>query len=169
MSLAASAGLAQVLWPPGSGAEVYAVLDAARDSRFGMVVGLWGFEHACLYGEAVGPELRSVAPFLVRLEHDRRTTRELLEMVWGTAGAIFAVVPVGTGLRRMSGHFRRLLRVLDEAGNVLLFRYYDPRVLRAFIPTCDAAQRAELFGPVLRYVVEGPDGEAEAFAAEEAA
>jgi hypothetical protein len=69
----------------------------------------------------------------------------------------------------MARHFRRLVRVVDEAGTVMLFRFYDPRVLRAFIPTCTAEQRAELFGPARRLVMEGPDGAALVFATEGAA
>ena len=150
------------LWPPGQrgGEDVYAVLDGARDPRIEMLAGLLGLDHACLYADPVGPQLRSVAPFLVRLEPGRKSVDDLLDLAWGNAWGIFAIVPPGTDMRRLTLHFRRLLRVLDEAGNVLMFRFYDPRVLRAFIPTCTADQATELFGPVRRYVMEGPDDEA---------
>ena len=36
----------------------------------------------------------------------------------------------------------------------LYFRYYDPRVLRAWLPTCDPAQLAEFFGPVEFFIAE---------------
>ncbi|MEZ4455202.1 MAG: DUF4123 domain-containing protein [Gemmatimonadales bacterium] len=45
-------------------------------------------------------------------------------------------------------HFRRFLMVATEAGQTLYFRFYDPRVLRIFLPTCDAEQLATFFGPV---------------------
>jgi hypothetical protein len=38
-----------------------------------------------------------------------------------------------------------------------LFRYYDPRVLRTYLPTCSQQDLGEFFGPVLNYVVEGED------------
>ena len=34
------------------------------------------------------------------------------------------------------------------------FRYYDPRVLRVYLPTCNARELQTVFGPVLRYLVE---------------
>lgn len=148
----------EALWPPGQPeGEVYAVLDGARDERIEMLPGLLGFEFVNLYGDEVGAELRSVAPVLVRLERGG-VTEKLLELAWGNAWGIFAVTPGGTGMARMARHFRRLLRVMDEAGEVLLFRFYDPRVLRSFLPTCDEAQRDEVFGPVRRFVIEAPGG-----------
>jgi len=46
----------------------------------------------------------------------------------------------------MRQHFRRFITVHDESGKPLLFRYYDPRVLRTFLPTCNAKELAEIFG-----------------------
>ena len=42
----------------------------------------------------------------------------------------------------------KLLWVRDEGQRQLYFRFYDPRVLPVFLPTCDAEQRRQVFGPV---------------------
>jgi len=47
--------------------------------------------------------------------------------------------------------------VHDEAGKPLYFRFYDPRVLRTYLPTCNASELAQIFGPVECYVQEGED------------
>ena len=39
----------------------------------------------------------------------------------------------------------------------MYFRFYDPRVLRIFLPTCDAAQLKEFFGPVAHFICEDED------------
>ena len=36
----------------------------------------------------------------------------------------------------------------------VLFRYYDPRVLRSFLPACNAAELHQFFGPVQSFIVE---------------
>jgi hypothetical protein len=46
-----------------------------------------------------------------------------------------------------------------EAGGTFLFRFYDPRVLRAYLPTCDAGELATVCGPAAMFVVEGERGE----------
>ncbi len=37
----------------------------------------------------------------------------------------------------------------------LYFRYYDPRVMRVYLPTCNAQELAAMFGPIQFYVLEG--------------
>ena len=43
----------------------------------------------------------------------------------------------------------------DEAGRRLIFRYYDPRVLRVYLPTCWPAELETVFGPVDCFLTEG--------------
>lgn len=137
------------LWPPGAERdEAYAVLDGARDRRIEALLRIWGLEHVCLYGEAIGAELRNAAPFLVRLERGTDSTEQLIERAWGHAWGVFAVAPAGTGMRAVTRHCRRLLRVLDERGRVMLFRYYDPRVMRCFARVRSTAQEHEVLGPL---------------------
>src|SRR5947209_7089547 len=45
-------------------------------------------------------------------------------------------------------HFRHFLLVETEDGKLLYFRFYDPRVLRAFLPTCNSDESSEFFGPI---------------------
>jgi hypothetical protein len=51
-------------------------------------------------------------------------------------------------------HLRGFLIVHDPDGKPLYFRYYDPRVLRVFLSTCNAAELQEMFGPLSWYAVE---------------
>lgn len=41
----------------------------------------------------------------------------------------------------------------------MIFRFYDPRVMRKFLPTCDAEQLKVFFGNVDTYFVEAEEGE----------
>jgi hypothetical protein len=54
-------------------------------------------------------------------------------------------------------HLRTLFRVKDETGRILIFRWYDPRVLRAYLPTCLPAELHTFFGPIERFYCEGED------------
>jgi hypothetical protein len=57
-------------------------------------------------------------------------------------------------------HLRKFLRVQDEDGRRLFFRYYDPRVLRAYLPSCTSEELDTVFGPIGAYLAEAADGEA---------
>lgn len=134
------------------GEEVYAVLDAARDPAVRAKLIASDVRSACLYEGTLPKELADVAPYLVKLRRDHRFTEQLLESGWGRSWGIFVRAPVDfEAVRR---HFRRFLRVADEAGKTLLFRYYDPRVLRVYLPTCTAAELDMLFGPLSAYFAE---------------
>lgn len=54
-------------------------------------------------------------------------------------------------------YLRELLIVKDERGKRLIFRYYDPRVLRVYLPTCFTQELQTVFGPIDRFLVEGED------------
>jgi hypothetical protein len=57
-------------------------------------------------------------------------------------------------------HFRKFLLVkIDGNEGDFYFRFYDPRVLRAFLPTCAPDEAAEFFGPVRLFIAE--DSEAD--------
>lgn len=110
-------------------------------------------EFECLYAGELKPDLAEVAPYLVRLQPDSEFTTWVLEQGWGKHWGIFALS--AADLREMRHHFRKFLTVHDPSGKPLLFRYYDPRVLRTYLPTCNAEELSALFGPVTCYLLEG--------------
>ena len=136
--------------------SVYAVLDGASVPGLLKRLAMAREESACLYRGELEPDLAEVAPYLVKLREKSEFTQWLLEEGWGRHWGVFAVTPVGIeALRR---HFRHFLRVKDHTGKILYFRYYDPRVLQAYLPTCRRDEIKIIYGPVLRYVAE--DGKA---------
>jgi hypothetical protein len=47
--------------------------------------------------------------------------------------------------------------VEDARGKEMYFRFYDPRVLRVFLPTCTAQEAQDFFGPSKHYVMEAAE------------
>jgi hypothetical protein len=140
---------AELLHRDGS---IYALLDAARDP------GVRAFltEHApaatSLYA-GFDPELADVAPYVTRLQPHQ--TAALVSIAWGDSWGVFVRTAVDIdALRR---HFRRFLMVELEGGEEVYFRFYDPRVLRSFLPTCVAEQRDDFFGPIESLFSEGEE------------
>ncbi|HKG92802.1 MAG TPA: DUF4123 domain-containing protein [Gemmatimonadaceae bacterium] len=142
--------------PSGARPTVWAVLDGARDEGIRSLVRYSGMEQACLYAGRLPSQLEAAAPYLVRLVESAHFTRDLLEAGWGRSWGIY-FTSRGT-LDQLRRHLRTFLRVRDERGQRLIFRYYDPRVLRVFLPTCTPSELEQLFGPVDAYVAEGEDG-----------
>jgi hypothetical protein len=148
----------ETMWPTGgpSGTSVWAILDAARDERIHEALRLSRLEYLPLYAGKLPDVLQRAAPYLIELAPNYKFTRPLLEMGWGNSWGVFMRVKDSRNLRH---HLRGFLRVQDESGRSLVFRYYDPRVLRVYLPTCEKSELATVFGPIGSFLVEGDRGE----------
>jgi len=61
-------------------------------------------------------------------------------------------------LEQLFEHLRSFLKVKEPDDKELFFRFYDPRVLRIFLPTCNAQEVFQFFGPVVNsYLAENDD------------
>ena len=141
------------LWPKGARRDAWMIVDAARDPRiYGLLLNDFYSERICLFKGEVAPELQVAAPYLVQLEYDDDKTRHFLSQAWGNHWGIF--LKCDTSLKRLRDHLSDLLVVHDESGSQLVFRYYDPRVLRVYLPTCTADELNSVFGPIERFLLE---------------
>lgn len=141
--------------PPGLEGD-FAVVDCARNPRIHTAVTNSRAESACLYNGILSSDLARVSPHIVRLERGSSFVREFYTGGWNDAWGI--VLRTTADLISVRRHLRTLAYVRDASGLKLLFRYYDPRVLRAFLPTCDETQLDQLFGPISAFVLDGTHG-----------
>lgn len=139
----------------GSGVSSFMVLDGA--SAPGLIDHLYDDrpEFVCLLTGALPPDLAETAPYLVRLDNPSR----FLDWVLGSAlGRHWGVVLWSElDLAALARRLRKLLRVRGPDGEPLFFRFYDPRVLRVFLPTCQGDEANDWFGEVSHYLVEGEE------------
>ena len=133
------------LFSQDEGVTTFALLDGA--SAPGLLDHLYGSprpEFTCLYRGELKPDMAEVAPYLVRLKPDTPFTDWLLAEGWGKHWGIFLTSQAD--LAALRKHFRTFTIVKDPDGKMLYFRYYDPRVLRVYLPTCNAQEIATVFG-----------------------
>jgi hypothetical protein len=136
-------------------ANVYAILDGASVDELLDKLFTLEPEYECLYRGELEEDMAEVAPYLVCLKPDAEFTAWLLEHGWGKNWGIYVVSDAD--MRAMRRHFRTFLIVYDPDGKPLYFRYYDPRVLRLYLPTCNDAELETIFGPVTSYLLEDED------------
>src|SRR3954468_12772046 len=133
---------------------LYAVLDGASVPDLVKKIYEHEPEYCCLYRGELEADMATVAPYLVRLEAGNEFTDWILLDGWGAHWGIFLSSPAN--LRSLRDHFRGFHTVELPDQRTVLFRYYDPRVLRTFLPACNAAELTTFFGPVQTFILEDP-------------
>ena len=51
------------------------------------------------------------------------------------------------------------MRVYDDKLRPVYFRYYDPRVFRVYLPTCNREELETIFGPAVKFFAESEDAD----------
>lgn len=140
------------------GKHVYAVADAARNrdmafdarDRYGLTI-RW------LFSDNVSNNMADVAPYLIEVEfksgRDGHGYLKQWSVQQGRSIGILLLTAADAGLTWR--HLRQVFVVTDEARRSYYFRFYDPRVLRTFLPACSGAEAREFFGPIEQILVEG--------------
>ena len=136
-------------------ANVFAILDGASVPNLPRLLHEFDPEHECLYRGDLEPDMREVAPYLVRLERGSGFTGRVLDRGWGKHWGVFALS--NAGLADLRRQLRKFLIVHDGDGKPMYFRYYDPRVLRVYLPTCNVEELKTVFGPISCYLMEDED------------
>jgi hypothetical protein len=136
--------------------NVFALLDGASIKDLRMQLFKTDAPNYCLFRGELAPDVAEAAPYLVGLLRDSPFTEWLLSESIGKHWGVFALTR--QSITEMRRHFRSLITVHDESGKPMIFRYYDPRVLRNFLPTCNGGELKTFFGKVDTFVAEDVDG-----------
>jgi pSer/pThr/pTyr-binding forkhead associated (FHA) protein len=133
---------------------LYAILDAARDPVvLARLVLECKEEYQSLYEGDEGVKLAAFAPYLVALPRESTFLETIVRDGWGKSWGVY--LTCDRPFKEVRKHLRRLLMAELEGGKPVYFRFYDPRVLRVYLPTCKPQERSEFFGPIGGYILEG--------------
>jgi hypothetical protein len=113
-------------------------------------------DHRCLYEGDSESMLGAVAPWLFQFHRNSDFVDLVVEH--GAKNNWGVIVRSSIEEEELYRHLRKFLIVKQEDGKELYFRFYDPRVLREFLPTCSADQLKDLFGPLEAYIMENDEG-----------
>jgi hypothetical protein len=95
----------------------------------------------------------AVAPYLFQV--DSELLDWIAQKLWKEPWGIFAMSKAN--LEDLRVHFKKFLMVKLPDGKQWLFRYYDPRILQAYLPTCEPWELQKFFGPVRAFATADDD------------
>ncbi|MGH9351347.1 MAG: DUF4123 domain-containing protein, partial [Terriglobia bacterium] len=135
---------------------LFALLDAAREPSVLKVLIEAREECQSLFEGPQGDQLAHFAPYLVRLAPDSQMLGTLAHLAWGKNWGVY--LTCDGSFAEVRKHLQYFLRVTLDGHREAFFRYYDPRVLRLFLPTCLPEEIDQFFGPIRYYLMEDENG-----------
>jgi len=133
--------------------QVIAIIDGASVSELQGAIEINKPKHCCLLSGKMDVDLANAAPYLIKLEKTSPFTEWLLKG-WGKHFGIYCIINRQVSFDELRTHFRGLLTVKTHDGHTVYFRFYDPRVLNIYLPTCTGSEAQQVFGPVTHYILE---------------
>lgn len=137
--------------------KLYCVLDGSSVPDLPVRLYETNTPNYCLFRGELEADLVYAAPYVALLLPDSSFTDWVFNESPGKHWGIFAHCRYS--IKEMRRHCRALVNVYDEKGNPMIFRYYDPRVLRKFLPTCSGEELQTLFGNIEALFAETDDGQ----------
>ena len=123
--------------------HIYAIVDGASCPTLRFKI----YEHkpisSCLWSGTLAPDIEEVAPYLVLLERDSQFTKWLIKNGIFNNWNIFVTSALEPASFRKE--IRKLQLVRSPEGKSMMFRFYDPRVLRQVLPILESDQLSEFY------------------------
>lgn len=139
--------------------QTYLLLDGAQIDD--LLAQLYRLEEApqphLLYRQTRYQALADTGPVLIRLAADSRLERHFDDH-WRARGGLWLESDADEA--SLVEHLRSLVHALVQGETTVLLRYYDPRIMRHWLPELAEAERDRLMGPVRRIRLADADPEA---------
>ena len=134
------------------GCQLYGIIDSARNEDVFRHLITGNVRYKSLFEGTMDEQSYGVSGFLVECKKESLLFQWMTTEAWGESCCIFFTSKAGYD--DLFKHFRKFNRVYLENDRVVLFRYYDPRVLRVYLPTCNRGEVDLFFGEVLSFFAE---------------
>jgi hypothetical protein len=122
----------------------YIVTEAARDEAILEFIQSNSQISHCLYSGNTQIRLARYAPYLFRADLGDPAIRRFINDGWGESWYI--LLSSRSHVQQIVTQLRKSLIVSSESGKDLYFRFYDPRVLRSYLPLCTQDDLSKLMG-----------------------
>lgn len=111
--------------------NMYGLVDAAGGDKARSFLGRVNANAQCLYDGESAEVMKDHAPYLVDFRTHPVFLDDFVASCWGNS--IGYLVMSDFEMRDLKKHFRKFVYVGLPDGKMAFFRFYDPRVLRAFL------------------------------------
>jgi hypothetical protein len=132
--------------------NLYALVDSARNDEVFKYFLTDNVTYRSLFEGKMDIKFFGVSGFLLECKKNSILFNWLTDDAWGTSCCVFLISK--DPFEEVLNHFQKFNRVYLEDDDVVYFRYYDPRVLRIYLPTCNNKEINTFFGEIESFFVE---------------
>lgn len=134
---------------------LFGIIDSARNDEVFRYLVTGNVKYKSLFEGTMDVQSYGVSGFLVECKKESPLFHWMTSEAWGTNCCIFFTS--NASFDDLFSHFQKFNRVYIEDEDVVLFRYYDPRVLRVYLPSCRSNEIDLFFGEVVTFFAEDND------------
>lgn len=135
--------------------SLYGIVDSARNEEVFRYLLADNVKYKSLFEGTKDVRSYGVSGFLVECKKESPLFNWLTTEAWGDSCCIFFTSKAS--FEELFKHFQKFNRVYLEDDDVVLFRYYDPRVLSIYLPTCTKSELDTFYGEVETFYLEDKD------------
>ena len=135
--------------------KLFGIVDSARNEEVFRFLITGNVPYKSLFEGTMDVQSFGVSGFLVECKKESQLFQWMTTEAWGDSCCIFFTSKAD--FDKLFGHFQQFNRVYLEDEKVVLFRYYDPRVLRVILPTYKQHELKFFFGEVKSFIAESED------------
>ncbi|PCJ22137.1 MAG: hypothetical protein COB04_01415 [Gammaproteobacteria bacterium] len=141
--------------------RLYMIVDGAQNPEIMARIEQSDELVSSLYSLDTAPRLKAVGPWILQVQKDEPLAAWIIEQ-GANQNWFITFSSLGKTLDYLRRQFRRIAIVketsdTDAKDKHLYFRYYDPRVLRTFLPSCSERQRRYIFDDINCFWAQGDD------------
>jgi len=138
---------------PQPGQSLYAVVDASKDPYvIPHTLEAMASNVVCLFKGDARENLGDQTAWIAQIDRQEQLLEWLMEEGWGKRWGFIALSDFP--LDRFATHLRKFTKVVDAEGVEHFFRFYDPQVLRQYLPVFDQKQHDLFFRGVRACFIE---------------
>ena len=132
--------------------DLFGIIDSARNEDVFRHLITGNVKYKSLFEGTMDEQSYGVSGFLVECKKESSLFKWMTTEAWGDSCCIFFTS--NASFEDLFKHFQKFNRVYLEGDEVVLFRYYDPRVFRVYLPTCNRGEVEMFFGNILTFIAE---------------
>jgi len=132
--------------------HLYSIVDSARNDEVFRYLVTGDVQYKSLFEDTMDVQSYGVSGFLVECKKESPLFQWMTSDAWGDNSSIFFTSKAS--FEDLFSHFQKFNRVYLEGDDIVLFRYYDPRVSRTYLPTCNRNEIEIFFGDVKSFFAE---------------